>query len=95
MSVKELSELGKTGHLLSCYQCAYDIFSRELRCSLLFIKKYISLTGALLKAAFICAEIVQYPSETRLEQQLMERYKGGFELETWSNLPHGSGMTFS
>ena len=48
--------------------------------------------GALLKAAFVCAEIVQYPSSLSLEQQMKVRYGGGFELHTWSNLPHGSGL---
>ncbi len=47
--------------------------------------------GALLKAAFICAEVVDYPSSTSLKDQLITKYGGGFELHTWSNLPHGSG----
>ncbi|XP_072374710.1 L-fucose kinase isoform X2 [Scyliorhinus torazame] len=48
--------------------------------------------GALLKAAFICTEIIQYPSQTSLQDQLMARFDGGFELHTWSSLPHGSGL---
>ena len=48
-------------------------------------------TGALLKAAFLCAEIVLSPSSISLSKQLMGRYNSGFELHTWSNLPHGSG----
>ncbi len=51
--------------------------------------------GALLKAAFICAEIVEYPSTKSLEEQLSERYGGGFELQSWSNLPHGSGKLYT
>ncbi|XP_072135387.1 L-fucose kinase isoform X2 [Mobula birostris] len=48
--------------------------------------------GALLKAAFICTEIIQYPSQVSLQDQLMTGFGGGFELHTWSSLPHGSGM---
>nr|XP_033798542.1 L-fucose kinase [Geotrypetes seraphini]XP_033798543.1 L-fucose kinase [Geotrypetes seraphini]XP_033798544.1 L-fucose kinase [Geotrypetes seraphini]XP_033798545.1 L-fucose kinase [Geotrypetes seraphini]XP_033798546.1 L-fucose kinase [Geotrypetes seraphini]XP_033798547.1 L-fucose kinase [Geotrypetes seraphini]XP_033798548.1 L-fucose kinase [Geotrypetes seraphini] len=48
--------------------------------------------GALLKAAFICSQIISYPSEKLLHDQLMEQFGGGFELHTWSNLPHGSGL---
>ncbi|ELT87342.1 hypothetical protein CAPTEDRAFT_168598 [Capitella teleta] len=48
--------------------------------------------GALLKAAFCCTEIVQYPSDVTLKDQLLNAYGGGFELHTWSNLPHGSGL---
>lgn len=48
--------------------------------------------GALLKAAMLCSEIVQYPSESTLAQQLFEKHGGGFEVYTWSNLPHGSGL---
>ncbi|XP_069757073.1 L-fucose kinase isoform X3 [Narcine bancroftii] len=48
--------------------------------------------GALLKTAFICTEIIQYPSQVSLRDQLMARFGGGFELHTWSSLPHGSGM---
>ncbi|XP_029464770.1 L-fucose kinase isoform X2 [Rhinatrema bivittatum] len=48
--------------------------------------------GALLKAAFICSQIISYPSEKPLQAQLLENFRGGFELHTWSNLPHGSGL---
>ncbi|NWH73874.1 FUK kinase, partial [Piaya cayana] len=48
--------------------------------------------GALLKAAFICTEIVQFPSQKPLRDQLMESFGGGFEVHTWSKLPHGSGL---
>ncbi|XP_048402241.1 L-fucose kinase [Stegostoma tigrinum] len=48
--------------------------------------------GALLKAAFICTEIIQYPSQVSLQDQLMSGFGGGFELHTWSSLPHGSGL---
>ena len=50
--------------------------------------------GALLKAAFICADVIQYPSTQSLSDQLTKKYQGGFELHTWSNLPHGSGKIF-
>ncbi|RLW01216.1 hypothetical protein DV515_00008186 [Chloebia gouldiae] len=48
--------------------------------------------GALLKAAFICTQIVQFPSQRPLRVQLMESFGGGFEVHTWSKLPHGSGL---
>ncbi|XP_060694261.1 L-fucose kinase isoform X2 [Hemiscyllium ocellatum] len=48
--------------------------------------------GALLKAAFICTEIIRYPSQVLLQDQLMSGFGSGFELHTWSNLPHGSGL---
>ncbi|XP_065497150.1 L-fucose kinase isoform X2 [Caloenas nicobarica] len=48
--------------------------------------------GALLKAAFICTQVVQFPSQKPLGAQLMENFGGGFEVQTWSKLPHGSGL---
>ncbi|XP_066860811.1 L-fucose kinase isoform X2 [Anser cygnoides] len=48
--------------------------------------------GALLKAAFICTQIVQFPSQEPLRAQLMRSFRGGFEVHTWSKLPHGSGL---
>ncbi|KAM3920648.1 L-fucose kinase [Leptodactylus fuscus] len=48
--------------------------------------------GALLKAAFICSGTVNLMCKKSLPEQLAERYGGGFELRTWSNLPHGSGL---
>ncbi|XP_008061505.2 L-fucose kinase [Carlito syrichta] len=48
--------------------------------------------GALLKAAFICAGIVYVHSELPLSEQLLCSFGGGFELHTWSELPHGSGL---
>ncbi|KAM4018042.1 L-fucose kinase isoform 2-T2 [Anomaloglossus baeobatrachus] len=48
--------------------------------------------GALLKAAFICTRTVDLTCDKSLSLQLAERYGGGFELQTWSNLPHGSGL---
>lgn len=49
-------------------------------------------TGALLKAAFICAGIVSIHSKLSLHEQLLHTFGGGFELHTWSELPHGSGL---
>ncbi|XP_052231243.1 L-fucose kinase-like isoform X2 [Dreissena polymorpha] len=48
--------------------------------------------GALLKAAFLCAEIVDLDSSTTLRDQLLTNYGGGFELHSWTHLPHGSGL---
>ena len=48
--------------------------------------------GALLKAAFYCADVIKYDISTTLESQLDSNYGGGFEMIVWSNLPHGSGL---
>ena len=45
-----------------------------------------------MKAAFVSTNIIDLESELSLEQQLTTRYGGGFELHTWSTLPHGSGL---
>ena len=50
------------------------------------------VSGALLKAAFVCADIVDLKSSVSLERQLKNKYSSGFELHTWSTLPHGSGL---
>lgn len=47
--------------------------------------------GALLKAAFCCAGVVSLEDPRSLAEQLQQDYGGGFELHTWSRLPHGSG----
>ncbi|XP_066439899.1 L-fucose kinase [Eleutherodactylus coqui] len=67
----------------------------ELTCeSLVDLQDYCQpqAPGALLKAAFICSGTVNAMSGKPLSDQLTERYSGGFELQTWSNLPHGSGL---
>ncbi|XP_076469815.1 L-fucose kinase-like [Babylonia areolata] len=48
--------------------------------------------GSLLKAAFVCCDMVNVTSPTPLAQQLTTAFGGGFEMQSWSNLPHGSGM---
>uniref|UniRef100_H2YTS9 Uncharacterized protein n=1 Tax=Ciona savignyi TaxID=51511 RepID=H2YTS9_CIOSA len=48
--------------------------------------------GALLKACFILAKVVDLDSEISLEKQLLSEFDGGFELQTWSMLPRGSGL---
>ncbi|XP_059940574.1 L-fucose kinase isoform X4 [Mesoplodon densirostris] len=52
----------------------------------------VDFSGALLKAAFICAGIVSVHSKLSLSEQLLCTFGGGFELHTWSELPHGSGL---
>lgn len=47
--------------------------------------------GALLKAAFICAEIVDFPSEESLAVQLAKKFGCGIKLRSLSNIPQGSG----
>ena len=54
---------------------------------------FISSLGALLKAAFFCAEILPLVNTGEsLKDFLKQRYGSGFILKTWSNLPHGSGL---
>ncbi|CAL1547211.1 unnamed protein product [Lymnaea stagnalis] len=48
--------------------------------------------GSLLKAAVICVDMVDIHSTVPLSQQLMDSFGCGFEIQSWSNLPHGSGM---
>ena len=48
--------------------------------------------GALLKAAVCCTNIIDITSNKTLQQQLQEKYNGGFEVQSWSNLPKGSGL---
>jgi len=59
---------------------------------LLWILLCRCFAGALLKAALICAKVVEYPSDVPLKVQLHDKYSSGFEMEAWSNLPHGSGL---
>ena len=47
--------------------------------------------GALLKAAFICASIVEFPSDKSLAQQLSSKFGCGFKIQSLSDLPLGSG----
>jgi fucokinase len=49
--------------------------------------------GALLKAAFICAGIIEFPSSKSLKNQLMEKFSSGFKLQSVSNVPKGSGLS--
>ncbi|XP_053497718.1 L-fucose kinase isoform X1 [Ictalurus furcatus] len=48
--------------------------------------------GALLKAVCLCSDVVCLTSPLSLEQQLIQRWGGGLELHSWSQLPHGSGL---
>nr|KAG5686488.1 hypothetical protein BaRGS_018740 [Batillaria attramentaria] len=52
--------------------------------------------GALLKAAFVCCDMIDVNSTRSLRDQLMTDYASGFEMQSWSNLPHGSaaGKTY-
>jgi fucokinase len=47
--------------------------------------------GALMKAAFVCAGVVEVRSSQSLAEQL-SKYGSGFELTTISNIPQGSGL---
>ncbi|XP_069028897.1 LOW QUALITY PROTEIN: L-fucose kinase [Embiotoca jacksoni] len=48
--------------------------------------------GALLKAVCVCSSLVSLSSQHPLGHQLMERWGGGVELHSWSELPTGSGL---
>ena len=47
--------------------------------------------GALLKAAFICAGVVELRSSQSLAEQLSTKYGCGFQLKTVAKVPQGSG----
>jgi len=48
--------------------------------------------GALLKACIVLSQIVSIESSVTMKEQLLDKLQGGFELQTWSKLPHGSGL---
>ena len=47
--------------------------------------------AALLKCAFICAGIVEYPSNESLHSQLKRKFGSGFEVSSVADIPLGSG----
>ena len=47
-----------------------------------------------MKAAFVCAGVVEVRSSQSLAEQL-SRYGSGFELKTVSSIPQGSGKPLS
>ena len=52
--------------------------------------------GALLKAAFICASVVEFPSSKSLKNQLLDKFGSGFKLQSVvSNVPKGSGLALN
>lgn len=48
--------------------------------------------AALLKAAVVCARIVEFPSSQSLSDQLSSKFGCGFEITCRSTLPQGSGL---
>ena len=48
--------------------------------------------GALLKACIVLSQIVDVDSSISLKEQLLKKFEGGFELQTWSQVPRGSGL---
>uniref|UniRef100_A0A3P9H9N0 L-fucose kinase n=1 Tax=Oryzias latipes TaxID=8090 RepID=A0A3P9H9N0_ORYLA len=69
--------------------------SMEMVCeSLQDLKDYCQphAPGALLKAVCVCSGLVSLSSQDPLEHQLMQRWGGGVELHSWSELPTGSGL---
>lgn len=77
----------------SSNSCCKDIYSK-LKIDRLFYKQVILLylVGALLKAAFFCSELLPLTQHRNLAEYLKDKYSSGFVLQTWSNLPHGSGL---
>ena len=59
-------------------------------CATLLFVQFVQ--GTVLKAAFFCAGILSQSGNESLQQQLTSKYQSGFELQTWSDLPHGSGL---
>lgn len=51
--------------------------------------------GALLKAALVCAEIVDLGSNDSLAAQLTAKFGCGFRIQSMSSLPQGSGKGLS
>ena len=59
----------------------------------MIIKCIHIFVGALLKAAFFCAEVLPLKRQPEsLADFLKQTYGSGFVLQTWSNLPQGSGL---
>ncbi|CAG5958481.1 unnamed protein product [Menidia menidia] len=52
----------------------------------------VCAAGALLKAVCVCSGLVSLTSQEPLGQQLLQRWGGGLELHSWSELPTGSGL---
>ena len=50
------------------------------------------VAGCLMKAVFIFTKLVELDSKDSLDQQLEKKIAGSLELQTWTNLPHGSGL---
>jgi len=48
--------------------------------------------GALLKCCLLAAKILDLSSDETVEQQLQAVFQAGLRLESWSQLPQGSGM---
>ena len=51
--------------------------------------------GALIKAAFVCTGIIDFPSDTSLVDQLATKFGCGFKIRSIACLPQGSGETVS
>ncbi|CAK8672641.1 L-fucose kinase-like [Clavelina lepadiformis] len=72
-----------------------DLETTTVECSLLeHLMDYFlpQSPAALLKACIVLARLVNIDSMQTMEEQLMTKYGGGFELQTWSRLPQGSGL---
>lgn len=87
----EVTELSQLLDYSQPHAPGKHIISARSTCTLyeLVSGEWISI-GALLKAAFICAGIVEVRSTQSLAEQL-SKYGSGFELKTVSKVPQGSG----
>jgi len=75
--------LGENAYSTQTVECEKlsDLSDFELPCN----------PGALLKACVLLTRVVNLDGPS-LKTQLFKHFGGGFELQSWSNLPHGSGL---
>uniref|UniRef100_A0AAQ5YQ57 L-fucose kinase n=1 Tax=Amphiprion ocellaris TaxID=80972 RepID=A0AAQ5YQ57_AMPOC len=81
--------------LVSCSGGRHSAASSTIVCnSLDDLKDYCQphAPGALLKAVCVCSGLVSLDSQHPLGHQLKERWRGGLEIHSWSELPTGSGL---
>ena len=95
----ENSILTSIYHQVTFFQTKFPFFQPVFVCDAPDNKIWIFLlihtclySGALLKSVFLCTNTISLSSVSSLTTQLQERHGCGFELHTWSHLPHGSGL---
>jgi fucokinase len=48
--------------------------------------------ACLMKAVFLFTRLIDFNDVSSLDQQLLRKLNGSFELHTWTGLPQGSGL---